>query len=204
MLKHRILTALILVPLVLGGIFYLPTQQLGYALVFFVVVGAWEWARIVGVHSPVARIIYAAFVGAILLALSFKPVEKELLLWLFAAVVLWWCVNFVRIAAYRGELGFRKTELGLDLFNGILLLIPTWLGFLFLHGHASKGIEQIVVLMLIIWGADTGAYFAGRCFGKHKLAPKVSPGKTWEGVAGASVVTIVVAIGSLYWLQIES
>ncbi|MDH5231723.1 MAG: phosphatidate cytidylyltransferase, partial [Gammaproteobacteria bacterium] len=54
------------------------------------------------------------------------------------------------------------------------------------------------------WGADTGAYFAGRRFGKHKLAPKVSPGKTWEGVAGASVVTIVVAIGSLYWLQIES
>jgi phosphatidate cytidylyltransferase len=74
---------------------------------------------------------------------------------------------------------------------GLLVIVPMWLGVALIH--ADPGPAYVLVLMLLVWGADTGAYFAGRAFGRHKLAPHVSPGKSWEGVAGGMAMTVAVA-----------
>ena len=82
---------------------------------------------------------------------------------------------------------------------GVLVLLPSWAALSLLHAEFGAG--YFILLMLLIWGADSGAYFAGRALGKRKLAPRVSPGKSWEGVIGGLVVALAVAATATYWLQ---
>lgn len=196
MLKVRILTAVILGCLLLAVLFAVPPRGLPIVLGVVFTLGAWEWARFGSLTKQPARIAYAAGIGLLLwIAWGFSA-DPRLLCSLLAGACAWWACAFVWVAFAPD----RQRPL-LALACGALVLVPAFvaLGRLQLGEYAAaRGPEMVLWLLLMVFAADIGAFFVGRSFGRRKLAPRVSPGKTWEGAAGGlAAVAIVAAAGAL-------
>lgn len=195
MLKQRLLTAALLIPMVVWGILSLSTATIGWILALFVLIGGWEWARLIGLIDSAARIGYALLVAAALwLAQQFVSSVESAILIVLLLSGLWWLAGASMVFRYRGETGLNGGDRLLGGVIGLLVLIPTWLALTHLHGHSQHGPALVLFLMVLIWGADSGAYFVGRKWGKRKLAPHVSPGKSIEGVIGGMVTSAVIAV----------
>ena len=182
MLKTRILTAAVLLPLIVGGLLYLPNRYWAVLLIAVLLAGCWEWAHLARFGRAgrwaFAGIVLASSLG--LLAGVSQPAGPGRWLeygtyWTAAA---FWLVVVPAWLAGRWRVQ-RPLALGVA---GWVVLVPTWLALVRLQ-HSPA---ELLMLMGIVWMADIAAYFAGRRFGRHKLAPEVSPGKTWEGVFGAA------------------
>ncbi len=186
MLKQRIITALILLPIALCGFFLL--EGTGFALFIGLVVtlGAWEWARLAGFTAQSARVGYAAIVALMLFFMHLLP---GLAPWVLGAAVLWWAVATYLVLTYPGSAAHWSSA-ACKLVIGLLILLPAWQGLVQIK-QAPLGNWLIMAVMVLVWGADIGAYFSGRKFGKRKLAPHVSPGKSWEGVYGGLALSLV-------------
>lgn len=196
MLRQRILTALVLIPLVILAVLQLPTQQFAALLAVLVLMGAWEWSNLAGLASPVSRVAYVALVVlALWLAWWWhgQPVAQGILVLAFAGWVL--------ALAWIGRPDFARGNRLFKLVTGLWVLVPAWLGLVLLHAHPAIGPQLVLFLMVLIWVADSGAFFAGRRWGRHKLAPSVSPGKTWEGVYGALAACALVALLGAWWME---
>lgn len=190
-LKQRIITALILLPIVIWSVFFAP-NSLAFALLAAVVVtiGAWEWARLMGWQNASARIAYAALVAAALVLVAL-PVSAPVHQPLFIGATIFWLLARRLVQGYPANTHlWAKSSLLAPI--GLLLLVPAWLGLTTLQASSAG---WLLYLFVLVWGADTGAYFAGRRFGKHKLAPAVSPGKTIEGLVRGLVLTMAIAVG---------
>ena len=194
MLKQRIITALVLLPLALAGFFLLEGAAFALFIGLVVVLGAWEWARLAGLESQALRLLYAAMVGLLLGLLYLNP---ELSLWLLGAATLWWIFATALVLGYPQSSRYWGGSAG-RLLIGLLILLPAWQGLMLLKGWPS-GNELILAVMLLVWVADIGAYFSGRRFGKHKLAPQVSPGKSWEGLLGGLALSLLLCTGVGLW-----
>jgi phosphatidate cytidylyltransferase len=191
--KQRVITALILAPLMIGGIFFLPIEQFAYFIGFIVTVAAWEWANLSGYSSPVVRIGYAALVASATFATAYFMGQcTDLAFVILTAGAVWWFVACLLVIQYPGKVALWQAK-PVRAALGFLVLIPMWVGFMTLKGQEHSSLI-IVYVMLLIWGADTGAYFAGKAWGKSKLAPKVSPGKSWAGFWGGLATTGLIAI----------
>ena len=183
MLKLRIVTATVLVALLVPSLFLLPSA--GWTLLCTLAIAgcAWEWGRLSGLNLP-GRIAYAAGVGGAAGWLAMAQIDHQG--WYVTATVFW-CVLapwlLWRRPAFQGP-WFR-------LILGLVVLLPVELALIDLRG-VSPGL--LLTVMAIVWISDSAAYFAGRNFGRNKLAPAVSPGKTWEGVYGALAAVLVYAI----------
>lgn len=194
MLKTRIITALILAPIAIGGIFFLPPAGFAIFTGIVIALGGWEWANMAGLGSQLARGAYAAVVAVVLYSLW--HVHALSVLWL---ALVWWLVCFVLVRAYPG-LTEHWRPVPVRLVLGFLVLVPAWVGLNHLRtgsvefGQVTTGLLLILYVFFIVWVADIGAYFAGRAFGKAKLAPRVSPGKSWAGVWGGQVAVAVLAV----------
>ncbi|MDR2308653.1 MAG: phosphatidate cytidylyltransferase [Paucimonas sp.] len=190
MLKQRIITALILLPIALGGFFLLNGGDFALFIGFVVTLGAWEWARLAGLMAQPLRIAYAAVVAGALMLLYVLP---ELAPWVLGASVIWWALATWLVLTYP-----RSNELwssaACRLLIGLLVLLPAWQGLVLLK-HWPLGNGLILAVMVLVWAADIGAYFSGRAFGRRKLAPQVSPGKSWEGVYGGLLVSLLITLG---------
>lgn len=190
MLKQRIITALLLLPFALGGFFLLNGALFALFIGAVVSLGAWEWARLAGFTDQVKRIAFAALVAMLLLGLYLLPVLAP---WVLLLGVLWWAVATFLVLGYPAT---SRYWLGVPvkLLIGLLILLPAWQGLvLFKQWPDANGL--ILAVMVLVWGADIGAYFSGRRFGKRKLAPQVSPGKSWEGVFGGLLTTLLICAG---------
>lgn len=191
MLKQRILTALVLIAFLLWALFAWPQPAFAAFVGVFILVGAWEWTALCGLQRLAARIFYLALVavaGGILIATPSATLP------LMTVAVLWWLWSFIELVFYADvRQGFLASRPG-KLLSGFVLLLPAWIAPLALRAHSPQGEWLVLFLLLIVWGADTGAYFAGHRFGKTKLAPSISPGKTWEGVAGGLLAVLVLAL----------
>lgn len=189
MLKQRIITALILLPIALCGFFLL--EGAGFALFIGLVVtlGAWEWARLAGFTAQLARVAYAAVVALLLFVMYILPGVAP---WVLGAAVLWWAAATFLVLTFPRTSAQWSSAL-CKLVIGLLILLPAWQGLVLIK-QAPMGNWLIMAVMVLVWGADIGAYFSGRAFGKRKLAPAVSPGKSWEGVYGGLALTLVITL----------
>ena len=203
MLKHRILTALILIPLVIWGIFQLPTIP-GFASVLglFVALGVMEWTRLIHLKDTNHRYSYLVVIIALMLC-TLVLMESALFFALFLLVaVIWWTVQLLLLSSFDGTQKVDPENRLSDLWSGAVLLVPTWASLVFLHQNEAHGSGLVLFLMVLIWTADSGAYFVGRKFGKVKLALLVSPGKSREGAYGALATSSIVAIIGAIWLDL--
>jgi len=228
LLKQRIITALILAPLALAGIFFLPLALFPIFAAVVTLLGAWEWGAFIPAHSgqekPAAsttkmyRVVFTITVALLLLCFGLVvPVDS---LWLNGQLhpiyeaalfiaLMWWVASVVMIFCYPKGQGFWQQS---DFYKGLfgqLTLIPFWLGLVALrsYGYANDpmlGGFLIMAVFGIVWGADVGAYFVGRAIGKRKLMPNVSPGKTLEGMLGGVGTALIVMFSTTsYFYNIE-
>lgn len=196
-LKQRILTALVLAPIMIGGIFFLPVPEFMLFIGVITTLGAWEWANLSGIEKKLGRIAYAGLVAGLLATLHLYDLEQEAdLLYLAAA---WWVIALVLVATHPKLKGLWQS-IPVRLLMGLVILLPMWVGFVQIKSYPYSS-HLILYVMFLVWGADVGAYFAGRTFGKRKLAPNVSPGKTWEGVYGGVATTLLIAFLAGLYLQ---
>ncbi|WP_339546441.1 phosphatidate cytidylyltransferase [Pseudomonas sp. RA_35y_Pfl2_P32] len=189
MLKQRIITALILLPIALCGFFLLEGSAFALFIGLVVTLGAWEWARLAGFEAQSMRVTYAAVVAAMLLVLHLVP---GLAPWVLGAAVLWWGVATFLVLTYP-KTSEHWASAACKLVIGLLILLPAWQGLVLIKQY-PLGNWLIMAVMVLVWGADIGAYFSGRAFGKRKLAPLVSPGKSWEGVYGGLLLSLVITL----------
>lgn len=183
MLRQRVLTALVLIPLVVGAVLWLPTG--GFALVLGVVLllAADEWTVLAGLKGTPA---YGGFLAATLAGVLIVgwALSVDLPVWiLFLAAAAWWLITSVRLWRTR-EISQVQGPDYKAFSSGLLVLIPCWAGLVWIHAQ-TQGSYLVLFLMILIWVADSGAYFAGKRWGKRRLQPVVSPGKTLEGASGA-------------------
>ncbi len=201
MLKWRVLTALVLAPLAIWGTLALP--DLWFAVIMGVIfsLGAWEWSGLLGLRSSAWRHLYlVTFIWLLLLLILLGPQALRAALLPSALVaVAWWIAVLLFILRFpAGSALWTRSPL-LTALAGLLTLIPGWIGLVAVRLEA--GPVFALLLLLMIWGADIGAYFAGRAWGRRKLVPAVSPGKTWAGFwggMGAALFVMVVAFNVLH------
>jgi phosphatidate cytidylyltransferase len=182
MLGRRILTAIVLLPAALAALFLLPVTGWRIAAGGVILIGADEWARLAG-WSAGGRAAFVAALATSLLCAGAMPSDWIGFAWVLGAATLLWVV--VAVAWLRGTWVVRSWWA--MALTGWWVLVPAWLATVLLQGRPA----QLLALMAVVWIADTAAYFAGRRFGRHKLAPGISPGKTWEGVFGALAGVVI-------------
>jgi phosphatidate cytidylyltransferase len=196
MLRERVITALLLAPLVLLVIFWVPHAVTMAALALLVIGAAWEWSAFPRFTQYSARALYVAVVAACIAATWWFGVQRDEIDRLVHIALLWWVFALIWVAIAPARVN-RTTAAG----AGLLVLVPAWLALSRLH---ALGPELLLFLILLVVAADVGAYFAGRSFGRNKLAPRVSPGKTWEGVLGGFVAAAVMAVIGVWWFGVDA
>ncbi len=202
MLSRRILTALVLIPPLLAALFYLPTFWLALLFGAFILAGALEWSALTGLQSAATRWLYAVSL-TVFGALAVRALIRDpnAVAPLLATAVLWWL--WVLVELWRNpapEAGWLATRTG-RMVSGFCVLVPAWVGLLYLHVVDPRAPALLLFLLVLVWTADTAAYFFGWAFGRHKLAPLISPGKTVEGAAGAlgAVALLATVCGTMIW-----
>ena len=189
MLKQRVITALILAPLALGATFLLPLFEFKLFVAAVVTLAAWEWANLSGIEDGTQRVGYALSVLAIIIILKYLAVPAMPIL---VVALLFWCLALGWVCTFPNSKGQWQSS-RVRALMGLLVLVPAWSGLVVLKAQAS-GNAWLLLLMLLVWGADVGAYFAGRRWGNAKLAVNVSPGKTWAGFYGGLATSLLVAL----------
>jgi phosphatidate cytidylyltransferase len=202
MLKQRILTALILAPLAIGAVLFLPTEILALLLALVVTVGAREWAVLSGIATRVGQLVYSLTLLFMMLGIFYllSPVGY---LWVIVPSVLWWVIALFRLARFQGKAVIVSGVEPLRAVEGAVALVPAWLALVMVHQRPEGG-AILLFLLILIWSADVGAYFAGHRWGRNKLAPRVSPGKTREGVYGAMGTSLLCGLFLVWWLGVEA
>ncbi len=199
MLKQRVITALILAPLVMMAVLLLPTIYVAAFLALVVAVGGREWARLSGIQAPWLQLLYALLMVAVM-AVSFVAIPESWIPWVMGVSLLWWCTAIYRLARYRSE-PVSEHFAPVQALEGFLVLLPAWIALVTLHRIPHYGPGLLLFVLMLIWSADVGAYFAGHRWGQRKLAPRVSPGKTREGVYGAMASALLWGLILVWWLD---
>jgi len=195
-LRLRVLTAAVLIPLIVWATVCLSTPQLGVFLGFFILAAAWEWTALCNLNSPLARVAYVVALAAVALLLYQAPALPVM-----AVTVAWWIWALFELLYYPDvRQGFLASPVGMIL-SGFFILIPAWRAPLVVHASQAGGASLTLFIMVLVWVADSGAYFVGRPWGKTKIAPHISPGKSLEGLLGGLtlVALLALACGKFIW-----
>lgn len=218
MLKQRLITALVLIPFALYCVFAVSLEAFSWAILALITVGAWEWAPLMGLRRLASKLAYTASVAVILTVLIMVvPVDT---IWLngqlqpiYYAIVLaglgWWVVATLLTLKYPNSRRlWARTRSIVGLF-GYLTLIPAWVGLLAVRSlnysdNSLYGGFALLFVLLLVWAADVGAFFAGVRYGRNKLMPAVSPGKTMEGLIGGIALAFVVMMVVSHWVKVPA
>jgi phosphatidate cytidylyltransferase len=197
-LRSRILTAAILAALLLVGLFLLPPRWTVAAFGAVFTFGAWEWARFGSLRSQWSRILYALGIALLLLFCWVWTSRTVNLVILLDVACVWWVLAALWLSWAPG-----RHRPALTLLCGVPVLVPAFIAVARLEVATTgfaRGPEVLFWLLLLVIGADIGAFVAGRSLGRRKLAPRVSPGKTWEGaIGGLLTVAAVAAAGTVHF-----
>ena len=197
MLRTRIITAAVLIGLLLIVILWLPPIATKIAMTVVVLAGACEWSAFLKLQRVPARLLYVCVVGACLAGLWQLTLAQPACVLLLIVALVWWVAALLWVVFAPRRAASWSAALA-----GLLALAPAWVALVRLRIDVPRGAQWLLFAMCLVWAADVGAYFAGRSFGRVKLAPLVSPGKTWEGVAGGLAFAALVALWGSYWFGV--
>ena len=191
-MKQRIITAAIALLALMLVLFYVPNEVALTVIVVVMLGGAWEWSAFLGVPSNATRAAYVVMIGALIAAVSYLNVDATLV----------FKVSLVSLIGALIWTFFFPTPIpaAVRWLSGALVLVPLYLALVILYNIAP---QLLLFALLIVWVADTGAYFAGRFLGRVKLAPDISPGKTWEGVIGGLVAVVLLILLRSMWAETD-
>jgi len=196
MLRQRVITALVLVGLLLAALTAQSPWPFALLMLVLIAAAGWEWARLNQASGPLALAMGGA-VGLACLAAMFAGWQLQ------APPALWWLVTALWVlcafvALRAGPSAWPQLP---QLARWLLGLVAVWAAWLAVATARGVGINFLLSVLCLVWMADVAAYFGGRAFGKHKLAPSISPGKSWEGVwSGMLGVLLLAAL----WMWIDS
>jgi len=202
MLKQRIITALFLLPIVVGSILLLPVDFFAVIWAVIMSIAGYEWLKLSGIKNKLVLFLGLIVLNALFAAsIWFNPFfgvpfeQIILIVWLLVMV------SFTGDPVARLQKCSSASYSVIGSVTGLLIIFPTWIAMVLLHEHNPW---MVLHVFGIVWVADTGAYFSGKLFGKHKLAPAISPGKSWEGVwGGLAAIVVYSIIVSLWWQNDE-
>ena len=204
MLKTRIITAVVLLLTFSADLFLASVDVFALVLGFVVAAASWEWSRMSGVVGENAQLSYAALAGVLALAALYIPYSDQLMKWFLLTGFMFWLtvpVLFYLSPRQRAVDGLDKLGLAL----GIYVFLVAAVAMQYLRSDAPQSSSWLLFYSLcVVWFMDIGAYFSGRRFGHRKLAPNISPGKTWEGVYGglaATALLLIVVLLAADWAE---
>lgn len=201
-MKQRIITALILAPLVVLGVFFLPLPLFVLAIAFVTSLGFWEWTQFVSLEHRQKSLVLPLI--ALVATLCFIPFDTQSLMQILpthiAVIVvgfIWWCFASILALTFPKSQGLWAKSTFLRQCFGLLALLPfLWsVALLRAENYSADeyhGAKLVLFVCLLVWAADTGAYFVGKSIGKHKMSPHVSPNKTLEGLFGGILLSVII------------
>ncbi|WP_158882236.1 phosphatidate cytidylyltransferase [Rhodanobacter sp. L36] len=193
MLRQRVLTAIFLVPMALLIILWPNTAVFAVICAATFLAALWEWMLLSGLKNFAARVALLVVAAAIFGALWYG--HTTLLMPMMLAVgAAWWLLACLWLRHFAFAAAPTAENRSLKTIAGAFVLFPAWMAALSLHERLPHGHWWTLLALVIVWCADIGAYFSGRVFGKLKLAPQISPGKTWAGAYGALVAGTLIAL----------
>jgi phosphatidate cytidylyltransferase len=192
-MKQRVITAVISLLALMGVLFLLPPAAAQAVIALVMLAGAWEWSAFLTGPARSVRPAYVALVAALIAIVTFVPGVDTLLI--LKVSLAWWLAALLWTFAFP-----TPVPAALRWFGGIAVLVPLYLALMVLY-EVSPGI--LLLSLVIVWVADSGAYLAGKTMGRVKLAPKISPGKTWEGVIGGFVAVVLLALVRAIWVETD-
>ena len=204
MLKQRVITALLLLPLVIAVIFAAPAAWFLILLAIVLLGCSWEYSRLAGVSSQTGGYLLTLAQAIILATLFWYRGYWAADIWLYLSICcVVWLLLFIRLPLYRPDTQLDNTYRVNSVATAILSITAGWFALSWIRLQ-PEGSWLILLLLLIVWAADTGAYFSGRAFGKRKLAAQISPGKTQAGLLGGLVAAPLVALLAANLMPFES
>lgn len=192
-MKQRIITAVVALLVLLAVLFLVPPAVAQVVITVLILAGAWEWSAFLADGASRFRAVYVLLIAILLGLVTFAPqVDATLILKVSLA---WWMAALLWTFKFPTRVPAAVRWLG-----GVAVLVPLYVALIILY-QASPAI--LLFALLIVWVADSGAYFVGKTMGKVKLAPKISPNKTWEGVIGGLGAVVLLTLGRSYWVETD-
>ena len=193
MLKTRIVTSVISLLIFLTVIFVMPPIFLKILISIIILVGAWEWSEFLSYNSKTLRLSFVAVIFTSILIIEY--ILSDYSIFIFQIACIWWLIAFFWLFFFPTSIpnAFR-------MICGALVLLPLHLALIEINNISS---EILLFALVIVWAADMGAYFAGKQYGRVKLAPKISPKKTWEGVFGGFTLVSIIAFTWTYYADLD-
>jgi len=195
MTRTRILAALVMAPLAIAAVLLLPTPWLMLLVAILFLAALWEWFALAEIEDSLARSALLVLNLMLMVALVWGTggTAATLVLFKLAVVlgVIWWLLAMLWLVHYDFASDHDTNARVFKLAAATLAVVPAWCALALLH---NDGPGWLLLTLMIVWGTDTGAYFAGRAFGKRKLAPRISPNKTVAGLVGGAALGVLVAV----------
>jgi len=190
-MRLRIVTAIIALAVLGVVLFAVPEMVVRAVIGLLMLAGAWEWSGFLGRTGLVGRLSYVVMIAAMLVSLTlYFPMYTEQILLIG---LVWWFIALIWTFFYPTRIPTAVRWLGC-----ILVLLPLYAALILLY---TTDPMILLFAMMIVWVADSGAYFVGKAIGRVKLAPRISPGKTWEGVIGGLIAVVLLTLARSYWVD---
>ena len=199
MTKTRLLAALVMAPLAIAAVLLLPTPWMAALSAAMFLIGLWEWLKLAEIEDTLSRSVLLVVNLLLMVALVWASRSASggslVLLQIMVMIgVGWWCLAALWLRHYDFASDHDTHARVFKLAAATLSVIPAWCALALIHASQPHGNRWLLVALMIIWAADSGAYFAGRKFGRTKLSPRISPNKTVEGMVGGMVAGMLIAL----------
>lgn len=201
-MKQRVVTALLLAPLAVAIILLLPTPAFAIVIAGMCLIALWEWTRLSGLRDRRVRGVLLAL-AAIAFCALWRWRDETAATVVIGAGAAWWVVALAWLKRFSFAAAPTRENARLKLAAGALAVFPAWIALMHIHAAPAHGHWWALYALALGWAADTFAYLAGNRWGGRKLAPAISPGKTWAGVWGGLAATAVVAASGGWLLGVR-